>query len=93
MKSISPKPYQIHFDDAILFHELIPMRTDPARFGADPAESFTVVAPSLSGYTFPSEPNQPRFSVEQMSEVFSQLRTDILGYKRFAAQGGDWSEL
>src|SRR4030095_3380164 len=30
---------------------LIPMLTDPARFGADPADAFTVVAPSLPGYT------------------------------------------
>ena len=32
--------------------ELIPLLTDPARFGADPADAFTVVAPSLPGYGF-----------------------------------------
>ena len=31
------------------FHKLIPMLTDPARFGGDPADAFTVVAPSLPG--------------------------------------------
>ncbi len=72
------------------FHRLIPMLTDPARFGADPDDSFTVVAPSLPGYTFSFTPNQQRFSVEQISEVFAQLMTDVLGYERFAAQGGDW---
>ncbi len=32
------------------FMELIPRLTDPARFGGDPADAFTVVAPSLPGY-------------------------------------------
>ena len=72
------------------FHKIIPMLTDPARFGGDPADAFTVVAPSLPGYTFSFTPNQPRFSIEQIADVFAELMTDVLGYKRFAAQGGDW---
>ena len=72
------------------FHKLIPMLTDPARFGGDPADAFTVIAPSLPGYTFSFEANQQRFSVEQIADVFAELMTDVLGYKRFAAQGGDW---
>ncbi|HVE88339.1 MAG TPA: epoxide hydrolase [Burkholderiaceae bacterium] len=72
------------------FHRLIPMLTDPARFGGDPADAFTVIAPSLPGYTFSFTPNQPRFSIEQMADVFAELMTDVLGYRRFAAQGGDW---
>lgn len=72
------------------FHKLIPMLTDPARFGGDAADSFTVVAPSLPGYTFSFTPNQQRFSVEQIADVFAELMTGVLGYKRFAAQGGDW---
>ncbi len=72
------------------FHRLIPMLTDPARFGGDAADAFTVVAPSLPGYTFSFAPNQPRFSVEQIADVFAELMTGVLGYKRFAAQGGDW---
>jgi hypothetical protein len=34
------------------FHKIIPMLTDPARFGGDPGDAFTVVAPSLPGYGF-----------------------------------------
>ena len=34
------------------FNQLLPRLTDPARFGADPADAFTVVAPSLPGYGF-----------------------------------------
>ncbi|MCC2105695.1 MAG: epoxide hydrolase N-terminal domain-containing protein, partial [Hyphomicrobiales bacterium] len=33
------------------FADIIPMLTDPAAFGGDPADAFTVVAPSLPGYT------------------------------------------
>jgi microsomal epoxide hydrolase len=72
------------------FHKLIPMLTDPERFGADPADSFTVVAPSLPGYIFSFKPNQQRFSVEQITQVFAQLMTDVLEYRHFGAQGGDW---
>ncbi len=72
------------------FQRLIPMLTDPARFGADPADAFTVVAPSLPGYTFSFRPNQPRFGVVEIAEAFAALMTDVLGYGRFAAQGGDW---
>lgn len=72
------------------FLELVPRLTDPARFGGDPADAFTVVAPSLPGYGLSYAPGQPRFSVEQIAEVFATLMTDVLGYPRFGAQGGDW---
>ena len=72
------------------FHKLIPMLTDPARFGADAADSFTVIAPSLPGYTLSFAPGQKRFSVEDITDCFVALMTDVLGYERFGAQGGDW---
>jgi pimeloyl-ACP methyl ester carboxylesterase len=71
------------------FHKIIPMLTDPARFGGDASDAFTVVAPSLPGYTFSFHPGQARFSVEQIADTFAELMT-VLGYPRFAAQGGDW---
>jgi microsomal epoxide hydrolase len=72
------------------FEALIPRLTDPARFGADPADAFTVVAPSLPGYAFSFQPNQARFSVAQIADLFASLMTEVLGYPRFGAQGGDW---
>ncbi len=72
------------------FERIIPMLTDPARFGGDPADAFTVVAPSLPGYTFSFQPGQPRFGVVEIADLFATLMTDVLGYRRFAAQGGDW---
>jgi pimeloyl-ACP methyl ester carboxylesterase len=72
------------------FRQILPMLTDPARFGADPADTFTVVAPSPPGYTLSFAPGQRRFSVEAITDMFAELMTDVLGYRRFATQGGDW---
>jgi microsomal epoxide hydrolase len=72
------------------FHKIIPMLTDPGRFGGDPADAFTVVAPSLPGYGFSFRPNQPRFGVTEIADVFASLMEEVLGYRRFGAQGGDW---
>jgi len=54
------------------------------------APRFTVVAPSLPGFTLSFTPGQPRFGVEEMADLFAELMTDVLGYSRFGAQGGDW---
>ena len=72
------------------FLELIPRLTDPARFGGDPADAFTVVAPSLPGYGLSFKPGQPRFGIEQIADCLAELMSGVLGYPRFAAQGGDW---
>jgi len=72
------------------FLDIIPRLTDPAAFGGDPADAFTVVAPSLPGYGLSFRPGQPRFSAAEMADCFADLMTGVLGYPRFAAQGGDW---
>src|SRR5207244_6721723 len=61
-----------------------------ARFGANAADAFTVVAPSLPGYTLSFRPNQPRFGVPDIARAFTELMVNELGYGRFGAQGGDW---
>jgi pimeloyl-ACP methyl ester carboxylesterase len=72
------------------FMEIIPRLTDPARFGGDPADAFTVIAPSLPGYGLSFKPGQPRFSIEQIAACLADLMTDVLGYDRYGAQGGDY---
>lgn len=62
------------------FLDLIPLLT----------ERFTVVAPSLPGYTLSFRPGQARFGLEEIAELFAELMRDVLGYRRFGAQGGDW---
>ena len=74
----------------IEFLQLIPMLTDPAAHGGDARDAFTVVAPSLPGYTLSFAPGQRRFKVEEIADVFAELMTGVLGYERFGAQGGDW---
>jgi microsomal epoxide hydrolase len=72
------------------FIDLIPRLADPARFGGDPADAFTVVAPSLPGYGLSFRPGQRRFGIEEIADCLTDLMTGTLGYRRFAAQGGDW---
>jgi pimeloyl-ACP methyl ester carboxylesterase len=72
------------------FMDIIPRLTDPARFGGDPADAFTVVAPSLPGYGMSFRPGQKRFGIEEIADCLADLMTETLGYRRFAAQGGDW---
>lgn len=72
------------------FIKLIPRLTDPASHGGDPADAFTVIAPSLPGYTLSFKENQPRQSLPQIGAIFHELMTRHLGYDRFGAQGGDW---
>ena len=72
------------------FIDMIPRLTDPASFGGDPADAFTVVAPSLPGYGLSFRPGQKRFGIEEIADCLTDLMTEVLGYQRFAAQGGDW---
>ena len=72
------------------FVDIIPRLTDPARFGGDPADAFTVIAPSLPGYGLSFAPGQPRFGIEAVADCLAELMTGVLGFSRFAAQGGDW---
>jgi len=75
------------------FLELIPRLTDPARFGGDPADAFTVVVPSLPGYGLSFKPGQPRFGVEEIADCVAELMHGALGYASFAVQGGDWGAI
>ena len=72
------------------FIEIIPRLTDPARFGGDPRDAFTVVAPSLPGYGLSFRPGQKRYGVPEMADCVAALMHDVLGFSRFGAQGGDW---
>lgn len=71
------------------FMKLIPLLTDPAAHGGDAADAFTVVAPSLPGYTLSFRPNQARRAIPEIGAMFHELMTR-LGFPRYGAQGGDW---
>jgi pimeloyl-ACP methyl ester carboxylesterase len=75
------------------FLDVIPRLTDPARFGGDPADAFTVVAPSLPGYGLSFKPGQRRVGIEEIADCVAELMVDRLGYPQFAVQGGDWGAI
>ncbi len=70
--------------------KIIPLLTDPASHGADPADAFDVVAPSMPGYGFSDHPVERGLHVLRVSDLWVRLMTEGLGYDRFGAQGGDW---
>jgi microsomal epoxide hydrolase len=72
------------------FMQIIPMLTDPAAHGGDPAGSFTVIAPSLVGYGFSDRPRTRAMNIQAQADVMFKLATEVLGYERIAVQGGDW---
>ena len=45
-------------DSFYRLHKIVPMLTDPERFGGDPADSFDVVVPSLPGFGFSDRPRE-----------------------------------
>jgi pimeloyl-ACP methyl ester carboxylesterase len=71
-------------------HKIIGPLTDPARYGGDPQDAFSVVAPSLPGYGFSDRPRERPMNIPRLATLFATLMTDLLGYRRFGAQGGDW---
>jgi len=68
---------------------ILPLLTDPAAHGADPADSFDVVVPSLPGFGYSDRPNRPGMNVFRIADLWTELMAE-LGYASFAAQGGDF---
>jgi microsomal epoxide hydrolase len=64
----------------------------PSRHGADAADAFDVVIPSLPGFGFSSKPKRP-LGQRRTAALFNALMTKTLGYGAYRAQGGDWGGL
>lgn len=60
---------------------------DPAADGADPADAFDVVVPSLPGFGFSERPG--RRGPVPTDRLWRELMTEVLGYRRFGAHGVD----
>lgn len=67
---------------------ILPLLTDPAAHGGDPADAFDVVIPSLPGFGFSARPTEAGTSSKRIAMLWRDLMR-ALGYTRFAAQGGD----
>ncbi|GHO56365.1 epoxide hydrolase family protein [Ktedonobacter robiniae] len=71
--------------------KIIPLLTDPARYGGDPADAFDVVVPSLPGFGFSDRPRERGWQLPKTAELWARLMRNELGYQRFAAAGGDFN--
>jgi microsomal epoxide hydrolase len=76
-------------DSFLRFEKLVPLLTAPDSFGGDISDSFDVVIPSLPGYAFSSLSGSPG-SFFNIHNLWAKLMTDVLGYEKFVAHGGDW---
>ncbi len=75
------------------FHKVIRPLTDPAAFGGDPQDAFDVVVPSLPGFGFSTPLTKTGIAIREVSSRWVTLMREVLGYQRFAAQGGDIGSL
>ena len=71
------------------FHKVIEPLANPTAHGGDAKDAFHVVCPTLPGYGFSDKPVRAGWNVQRIASAWSELMPR-LGYKRYAAQGGDW---
>ena len=71
------------------FYKVIPMLTDPVKFGGNAEDAFDVVVPSLPGFGFSDKPTTPGTNTQVVADLFARLMSEVLGYTTFAAHGGD----
>jgi pimeloyl-ACP methyl ester carboxylesterase len=70
------------------FLEVIGPLTDPRAHGADPADAFDVVVPSLPGFAFSGPILGIGWNISRVSRAFNALMHRV-GYRRYGAHGGD----
>jgi pimeloyl-ACP methyl ester carboxylesterase len=69
--------------------KIIEPLTDPSKHGADPADAFHLVIPSLPGHGFSGKPTETGWDPIRIARAWVVLM-QRLGYRRYVAQGGDW---
>ena len=74
----------------IEFLDAIGPLTDPAAHGGSAADAFDVVIPSLPGFGFSSKPKANPAGPVTTARLWHKLMTQVAGYTRYGAQGGDW---
>ena len=74
------------------FLDVIGPLTDPRAHGADPANAFHLVVPSIPGYGFSSPLVGLGWDPTRVAGAWAQLMAR-LGYDRYGAQGGDWGSI
>ena len=69
--------------------KIIEPLTDPTAHGADAADAFHLVIPSLPGHGFSGKPTETGWDPIRIARAWVVLM-QRLGYERYVAQGGDW---
>lgn len=75
------------------FKDTIGPLSDPEKYGGNPEDSFDVYVPSLPGFIFSQPLPEAGVDVKRVAGLWKILMTEILGYERFCAHGGDWGAL
>jgi epoxide hydrolase len=94
VKGRGPKPVPLILThgwpgSVLEFLEAIGPLTDPARFGGSPEDAFDVVVPSVPGFGFSSKPKGKPIGLATTATLWNRLMTEVLGYAKYGAQGGD----
>jgi microsomal epoxide hydrolase len=71
------------------FINIIGPLTDPRAHGADAADAFHLVVPSIPGYGFSGPTRDRGWNVRRIAGAWDELMQRI-SYQRYGAQGGDW---
>jgi pimeloyl-ACP methyl ester carboxylesterase len=74
------------------FESVIEALAHPELLGGDTGDAFDVIVPSIPGYGWSSAPAEP-ITTREIAPLWHGLMTDVLGYKTYVAQGGDWGSL
>jgi epoxide hydrolase len=72
------------------FLEAIGPLSDPTSYGGSPDDAFDVIVPSIPGFGFSSKPKGKPIGPSAIAALWNKLMTEVLGYARYGAQGGDW---
>jgi len=88
----NPKPLLLSHGwpgSIVEFLHIIDQLAHPEKFGGKEEDAFDVVVPSLPGFGFSGRPSRP-IGPRKMASIFNSLMTEVLGYKKYLAQGGDF---
>lgn len=76
-------------DSYLRYQKMIPLLTNPRRYGIDSDLSFDIIVPSMPGFGFSEVPKQAGFNNASVADLWVKLMTETLGYEKFVASGGD----
>ncbi|NDH53179.1 MAG: epoxide hydrolase [Betaproteobacteria bacterium] len=92
-KGPSPKPIILSHGWPWTFwdwRKVIGPLTDPVAHGGKAEDAFDVIVPSLPGFGFSVPLQSTQVGARRIADLWHVLMTDVLGYRRYAAGGGDW---